>query len=454
VTTGLFLELSDAAVFMSILRGLLIATLASAQTTGLSARDLRPSEAPEFHYVRSAPDVFSLLRTETQCASSGLSTTQCAAANTAAWDRYFVGSINTSLTLPQGTFPVNTLSIPRSLSLFGAGKESTWLVGYANPVISAVGVDNRLSVTIADLAIDGRHQATGVEYGGGTNSTFRDLKIVNPTWGFTIREATDATVLARIYIDQPQQGGIRVGKFAAPPVVTQSNIDIFLDTIQIVGDYKPGINIPKCRYGLLLYGGLSGFTARALSEARCGTGLFIAEYPGNVDPIVVPEWLTFDLTFMDTNAGPGWDVRQARGLYVTNSWAGYSGDYGMYLSAATNVSISTTKVYNSGNAGISLGSRVLHAKISNNLISANNRLNKCASGIYVAAGAKSVVVESNVITSANQSLAIQTPNYKCGLEVRPGAQVSSSSNSITNHNDLRCEPFANYKSICPQSPPN
>jgi hypothetical protein len=390
----------------------------------------------------------------------------CAASNSSILNNLLsTSSPADEVRIPAGNYPISPLSISRDATLTGSGKGLTTLTVYGSGTTSisvSAGSSSRVTVSLSGLTLAGAANGSfvGIAVKDGNDITIKDVIIANPSVGIALRGNNLATRIEDVTVDLPAQGGILFGDYPAGTVVntTQSNIDTYLSNIQIVGDHKSGQQgIPQCQYGILIYSGASGVYGNHVSAVGCGIGYVLDIYANVSAATIIPEWIFCTTCLADTSAGNGWEIRHGRGVTLNGSWAGNNGSSGLYANEVYGLVLNSFKSYNNFNAGITLDSKSQEVVVSSSHISQNNRANSgCASGIYVASGARKILLTGNIVSSAPLVDPTGSSQMKCGIEVRDGASVAqakAAGNLISNIQIPSCEPAASYSLICPFDSP-
>jgi hypothetical protein len=387
--------------------------------------------------------------TSAPCVSSPAS---CAADNYAILNHrlnYATGS-DKSFIIPSGVYYVPSLAISADASLRGAGPGVTTLKyvavgGHAPAAVLAISsTQARSTVSVSDLTLDGAGLVDGVTIKDTDRTRIDHVLIVNVHWGLKILENNVGLSASNISIQNAQSeslfGGVLIGEYTAPPTVTQSNIDIFLDTIQITGDYDPASHpTSTCSYGVLIQGGTSGVYGNKVSAVRCRTGFTSAIYPGTTDPWVVPEWIFCTDCIMDTIKETGWLFSAARGVTLDGSWSGTSGQAGIVLGHVSAATITGMKSFNHGAEGLRIEESSKEIVIANGLFELNARTSIQKDGIYTAGDG--VVLRNNIISNAANVVSTEPPQtLQCGIRAKTGATLgaSNSDNLIRNATNAVC----------------
>ena len=394
------------------------------------------------------------LRTVEDCAEDGIDDPlDCAGANRDLLQDRLAGG--DAWRLPPGRFPMAPVTLAGlHAAVTGAGVDVTVLEDVrgesdARDTLDIRGAETRTTVSIRGLTLVGHPDHPGLGLKDCEDCLVRDVRVRGALWGVHLRENNLGTRIVDVMIDDPGQWGLAIGsQYILPPTTTQSNIDTFVERVQITGDFQADTGSrTTCDAGVMIRGGSSGVYLDGVSAVRCHRGFEVTLAEG---ADVVPEWIFADNAIADTSQHDGWHVDTVRGLFMDGSWSGFSGGDGIYVGMARAVSISDGRVFNNAGAGISIGDG-LDVLITDSFILQNNRGERCASGIYLGADVSLVGVHGNVIDS-HPIITEEVHPLKCSLEIRAGAAGGYSVESNVVHGDRQgriCEPEADLASVCP-----
>lgn len=394
------------------------------------------------------------LRTVEVCAEDGIADVlACARSNR---DRLEAGLLDDgAYLLPAGRFPLAPTTLANADTvLVGAGVGLTILEDVRSPdeegdTLEIHHFEGRRTTTVRGLTLEGDPDHPGIGIKDCLMCQVQDVRVVDALWGVHLREHNLGTRIVDVVVDQPVEWGVAVGsEYVEPPTVTQSNVDTFLERVQVTGDFNEHTEEhSRCAAGVEIRGGSSGVYLDGVSAVRCHRGFEIVRAP---DADVLPEWIFATDALADTNVHNGWHVEAVRGLFMSGSWSGFNGGDGVYVGEARVASLDDVRVFNNAGGGIVVGSGT-NVQVTDSNVSQNNRGDRCASGIYASADVSNLVISGNVIDN-NEVVTDTVRPLKCSVELRAGL-----ADDYVVHGNVvdgervasTCEPDADLSSICP-----
>lgn len=186
--------------------------------------------------------------------------------------------------------------------------------------------------------------------------------------------------------------------------------DVYLSNLE-VNEYDSDTNTT----GVVFDSGVGGIYATNVNVTGGETGfLFENIQTGGV----APNYGFFTNCLGDTVNGVGWDFEAATSMRLTNSWGASAGVNGILVKNVHGLSITDSRIYNNGAAGISLNSGATDVTIKDSTIAGNARLsNGNYPGITIAAGVGRFQILNNDI-GANDAFS-NTQSY--GIVIATGA---------------------------------
>lgn len=166
--------------------------------------------------------------------------------------------------------------------------------------------------------------------------------------------------------------------------------DVYLSNLEI-NDFDSDTTTT----GVVFDTGVGGIYATNVNVTGGETGFLFENLQPNGVP---PNFGFFTNCLADTVNGVGWQFESATSMRLTNSWAATAGVYGVLIKSVNGLSITDSRIYNNGSAGISLGAGALNVSIKNSTIAGNSRLAHGSNpGISVASGVAGFQVLDNSI---------------------------------------------------------
>jgi hypothetical protein len=150
--------------------------------------------------------------------------------------------------------------------------------------------------------------------------------------------------------------------------------------------------------GIVFDTGVGGIYATNVNVTGGHTGFLFQNTGGRVPP----NFGFFVNCLADTLNGVGWNFQAAQSMRLTNSWSATAAVYGMIVKDVKGLSITDSRIYNSGGEGILVQAGATDLTIKDSTITGNSRLdpNKHA-GISIAAGVSGFQILGNMIGAAD-----------------------------------------------------
>ena len=215
--------------------------------------------------------------------------------------------------------------------------------------------------------------------------------------------------------------------------------DVYLSNLEV-----NGYETDTTTTGVVFDSGVGGIYATNVNVTAGETGfLFENSQSGGV----APNFGFFTNCLADTVNGVGWDLEAATSMRLTNSWGSSAGVYGILVKSVKGLSITDSRIYNNGSAGINLNSGATNVTIKDSTIAGNSRSsNGSYPGIMIAAGVGGFQILNNAIGANDsfgntQSYAIviaagATDNYMIIGNVLQNNVTGEISNGATGTHDV------------------
>ncbi|RYD63870.1 MAG: hypothetical protein EOP58_10650 [Sphingomonadales bacterium] len=197
--------------------------------------------------------------------------------------------------------------------------------------------------------------------------------------------------------------------------------DVFLSDVEVNQPDKSTVAA-----GVIFDTGVGGIYAINVNVTGGHTGFLFQ----NTQKKVPPNFGFFTNCLADTLNGVGWNFQAAQSMRLTNSWSATAAVYGIQVKDADGLSITDSRIYNSGADGILVEPGARNLTIKDSTITGNSRTApRQHHGINIAAGVSDFQIMGNMIGTADGFR--DTQGY--GVYIAPGA----SDNYMIVANELR-----------------
>jgi len=197
--------------------------------------------------------------------------------------------------------------------------------------------------------------------------------------------------------------------------------DVFLSNVEV-----NQVDTSTTSVGIVFDTGVGGIYATNVNVTGGHTGFLFQ----NSLKKVPPNFGFFTNCLADTLNGVGWNFDSAISMRLTNSWSATAAVHGVIVRDVDGLSITDSRIYNSGAIGILVKPEARNVSIKDSTIAGNSRLHKQAyPGIQVEANAKDFQIIGNMIGGVDGF-----GNYQSfGVQIADGA----SDNYMIVANDMR-----------------
>ncbi|HWK37053.1 right-handed parallel beta-helix repeat-containing protein [Sphingomonas sp.] len=238
------------------------------------------------------------------------------------------------------------------------------------------------------------------------------------------RAATDAYVSTGIWVTGGNQVFVQdsVITYASRQSLYFANVgDVFLSDVE-VNQYDHSTSSA----GVVFDTGVGGIYAINVNVTGGHTGFLFQ----NTQKKYAPNFGFFTNCLADTLNGVGWNFQAGQSMRLTNSWSATAAVYGMQVRNVNGLSITDSRIYNSGADGILIEPGSRNVTIKDSTITGNSRAApRRHDGISIAAGVSDFQILGNMIGEADGF-----GNFQAyGIRVAPGG----SNNYMIVANELR-----------------